>query len=113
MKPKYNITKVFISSPFAGNVESNIENAKKYCAFAVNEGYIPYAPHLFFPQFMNDNDVIQRQLGIHMGKEFLKICKEVWVFGKRVSAGMAEEIELANMLGIPIRFFTDECLEVE
>lgn len=48
-----------------------------------------------------------------MGKEFLKICKEVWVFGERVSAGMADEIELANMLGIPIRFFTDECTEVE
>lgn len=113
MKSESINTKVFISSPFAGNVVSNVEKAKKYCAYAVNEGYIPYAPHLFFPQFMNDNDVHQRQLGIHMGKEFLKICKEVWVFGERVSAGMADEIELANMLGIPIRFFTDECMEVE
>ena len=44
--------KVFICSPFRGEVYKNIVNAKKYCRFAVDSGYIPFAPHLFFPRFL-------------------------------------------------------------
>lgn len=113
MKNYHEKHKVFVSSPFAGDVERNIDNARKYCSFAVEKGYIPYAPHLFFPQFMNDNDRAQRQLGIDMGKAFLDVCKEVWVFGDVISPGMTEEICYATDNHIPIRFFTESCVEVE
>ena len=93
-------------------MERNIENARKYCAFAVNEGYIPYAPHLFFPQFMNDNDRTERQLGIDMGKAFLDDCKEVWVFGENHTPGMLREIKKAKLKHIPIRYFDTACREV-
>jgi hypothetical protein len=104
--------KVFISSPFAGDTERNVENARRYCAFAVRSGYIPFAPHLFYPQFLSDDNAEERELGILMGMAFLDGCKEVWVFGERISPGMAREIERANKRGIPIRYFNDQCEEV-
>ena len=105
--------KVFISSPFAGDVENNIINARRYCAFAVESGYIPFAPHLLFPQFLDDGDTEQRKLGLFMGKVFLDGCKEVWVFGGVISSGMEDEISRANMRGIPVRYFNDRCEEVQ
>jgi hypothetical protein len=104
--------KVFISSPFAGDVQRNIKNARRYCAFAVRSGYIPFAPHLFYPQFLSDGNTEQRELGLFMGMVFLDSCKEVWVFGERISSGMQREIDRAEKRGILIRFFNDQCEEV-
>jgi hypothetical protein len=104
--------KVFISSPFAGDVQRNIKNARRYCAFTVRSGYIPFAPHLFYPQFLSDGNTEQRELGLFMGMVFLDSCKEVWVFGERISSGMQQEIDRAEKRGIPIRFFNDQCEEV-
>ena len=48
---------VYICSPYAGgNKEKNIANAQRYCRFAVDSGCLPLAPHLYFPQFMDDSD---------------------------------------------------------
>ena len=47
---------VYICSPYAGDIESNTTAARRYCRFAVESGYIPIAPHLLFPQFLNDSD---------------------------------------------------------
>ena len=43
---------VYICSPYAGDVSKNVENARQYSRFAVDKGYIPVAPHLLFPQFL-------------------------------------------------------------
>ena len=45
---------VYVCSPFSGDIAGNIANARKYSRFAVEQGYIPIAPHLLFPQFLND-----------------------------------------------------------
>ena len=47
---------VYICSPYAGDVERNVDAARRYSRFAVEAGYIPIAPHLLFPQFLNDRD---------------------------------------------------------
>ena len=47
---------VYICSPYAGDTESNVKAAREYSRFAVDMGYIPFAPHLLFPQFLDDND---------------------------------------------------------
>lgn len=107
----YNGTAVFICSPYAGETEKNIVKACEYCKFAVSENRIPYAPHLLFPQFLDENDPAQRELGIRMGLVFLQKCREVWVFGT-VTAGMRMEINLAQRCHIPIRYFNEKCEEV-
>lgn len=103
---------VYICSPFAGEVEKNIEAARNYSRFAVDKGYIPIAPHLLFPQFLNDADPRERQLGLFFGNALMSKCSEVWVFGNRISTGMAAEIKRAKWKNYRLRYFTDEMKEV-
>ena len=104
---------VFICSPYAGDVECNIENARRYLLFAVKKGAIPFAPHLLYPQVMDDADPGQRELGIEFSLAFLSRCDALWVFGGRVSQGMRAEIIKAMRRGMTIRFFNDQCQEVQ
>ena len=61
---------VYICSPYAGDVEANVENARRYSRFAVDAGYIPIAPHLLFPQFLSDDNPKERQLGLFFARRF-------------------------------------------
>lgn len=113
---------VFICSPFSGDTERNARRAQGYCRFAVSKNCIPIAPHLLFPQFMEEDDPEQRRLGIFFGLVLQKKCQEVWVFGQAASSGssapvgitkgMAVEIEKAKERGLSIRYFNDRCEEV-
>lgn len=103
---------VFICSPYAGEVEKNILAAKYYSRFAVDKGYIPIAPHLLFPQFLNDADPNERQLGLFFGDALMSKCSEVWVFGSRISAGMETEIKRAKWKNYRLRYFNENCEEV-
>ena len=108
-KPK----NVFICSPFAPRGETraemqkdmdrNIRTAQLACRYAALEGNVPYAPHLFFTQFLNDGDRLEREYGQVMGLSWLKQCSELRVIGRRISPGMKREIEKAKEWGIPVK----------
>lgn len=104
---------VFICSPFAGDVAGNTEKARSYSQFAVTRNCIPVAPHLLFPQFMDDADPYQRDLAIFMGLVLLSKCLELWVFGETVTAGMSVELAKAKQRDIRIRYFTEQLEEVD
>ena len=72
---------VYICSPLSGDVEGNQEKAARYCRFAVDTGYIPIAPHLYFPRFMNDANPRERDLALFMDIVLLTKCAQLWVFG--------------------------------
>ena len=96
--------RVFICSPYRGDVSENIERAKQYCRFAALTGSIPFAPHLLYTQFLDDTIEYERMGGIHCGLNFLTACKELWIFGVNgISEGMRMEITEANRLGIETR----------
>ena len=57
---------IYICSPYAGDIEKNVNAARGYSRFAVDKGFIPIAPHLLFPQFMNDTDPQERELGLFL-----------------------------------------------
>ena len=103
---------VYICSPYAGDVENNVAAARRYSRFAVETGYIPIAPHLLFPQFLDDTNPKERELGLLFGNALLSKCAEMWVFGHRISAGMDAEIKRAVWKGHRIRYFTEACEEV-
>ena len=103
---------VFICSPYAGDTETNTQNARMFCRFAVEQNRIPIAPHLFFPQFLDDKDEEERGLGLFFSTVLLGKCAEVWVFGNEVTAGMKSEIAKARHRSMPIRYFDSSCLEV-
>lgn len=104
---------VYVCSPFSGNLESNVENTRRYCRFAVDSGFVPFAPHLLFPQFMYDEVPEERELALFMGIVMLTKCAELWVFGERISKGMSKEIHKAEARNMLIRYFTTNCEEVQ
>lgn len=103
---------VFICSPYAGDVDGNTKRAQSYSRFAADNGYIPFTPHLLFPQFLDDTNPRERDLGLHFGRAFLPKCAEVWVFGDRITSGMNAEIRQARRKGKRIRYFTEDLKKV-
>ena len=58
---------VYICSPFRGDVENNMRNARKYCAFALSRHALPIATHLLFPQFMGTKETPQtREMALYV-----------------------------------------------
>ena len=78
----------------------------------VGQGCIPLAPHLLYPQFMDDEDRETRELGIFFALVLLGKCDELWVFGERISEGMGREIAKAERRGVPVRYWSSRCEEV-
>lgn len=104
---------VYVCSPFRGDFEINLQNARRYCRFVVEMKRIPIAPHLLFPQFLGNEETEEtRELALHMGLILLKHCREIWFFGNTVSEGMRLELNVARLRNIPVRRFTNECVEV-
>ena len=104
---------IYVCSPFSGDVEGNTERTRQFCRFALEHGQIPLAPHLMFPQFVNEDDPAERELAIFMDVILLGKCQELWVFGDRISEGMNTEIEVAKKRRQTIRYFNSACEEVE
>ena len=101
-----------ISLFLAGDTVRNILAAQKYCRYAADSGYIPFAAHLLYPQFLNDEDKGERELGLFFGNILMDKCDEVWIFGSVLSAGMQAEYDRAVKKGYRIRRFTTDCREV-
>ncbi|MCD7751014.1 MAG: DUF4406 domain-containing protein [Lachnospiraceae bacterium] len=101
---------VYICSAYSGDVGGNTEKARRYSRFAVDEGAIPIAPHLLFPQFLDEQR--ERELAMQMDLVLLKHCLEIWVFG-RVTDGMSREIGLAERRNMKIRYFNEDLEELE
>ena len=103
----YKMKIVYICSPYAGNVEENTERARRHCRFAYDEGMMPIASHLLYPQFLDDSIIVERKMGMHFAFVLLGKCDEMWVFGSYPSDGMLAEIEVAKERDIPIRYFDE------
>jgi len=99
---------IYVCSPFA----KDMVNTRRYCRYAVSRGYIPIAPHLYFPQFMVEGREKERKLTMFMNIVLLNKCSELWVFGETISEGMAIELERAKRKSKPIRYFSEDCKEV-
>lgn len=102
---------VYICSPYSGDVERNIMNARRFSRFAVDQGAIPLTPHLLFPQFLSEET--ERELALFMDMVLLGRCEQLWVFGSEITNGMAAEIARAKRKGMAIRYFTEACVETD
>lgn len=94
--------RIFICSPYRGDVEANTELACKAAREVMRQGYLPIAPHIYFTRFLDDSDELERDLGIRGGIELLKHCDFMLQVGDRVTEGMDKEIKEAKRLGIPL-----------
>ena len=111
------IKKIYICSPYRAKdqaeIEHNAQKAAEFCRFVIDTmpDTLPVAPHIYLTQFMDDGTPEERSRALAIDRELIAECKEVWVFGDRISDGMATEISAAADLGVPIRWFTRECKE--
>lgn len=108
----------YVCSLFSGEVKTNTRKAKAYCRRLYELGYTPIAPHLMFPQFMDDDIPSERKDAMDMAKDILRRCRVLVVCGKEISDGMMQEIALAKHLGIVQTNLegiekVDECVQSE
>jgi len=97
------VKRIFICSRYAGDVTRNVTVAERLCRKAVERGHAPFAPHLLYTRFLDDEKASERELGIACGLKFMKTCDEVWVYtGDGISSGMRREIDHAIRLGRPV-----------
>ena len=101
--------KIYVCSRYAGDTEKNTADARRYCGYVVKEcGAIPIAPHIYFTQFLDDDNPGEREFGCLAGLQLLSECDELWYFGDQVSKGMVAEIIAAKEQNIPVRYVPDE-----
>lgn len=94
---------VYICSPFRMDREYGMTFARIMCAKAVDKGVVPYAPHLLFPQFLDDDKPADRSRALKMCMEMLRVVDELWVCGDVITEGMRGEIEEARRIGKTVR----------
>lgn len=101
---------VYIASPYAGDVERNIEFARAACRYCIEQGHTPIAVHLLYtqPGMLDDTNPAEREVGLKLGHHVLEKCDEVWVCGDFISPGMAKELELAMEIAIPVTTLTSQ-----
>lgn len=101
--------RVYICSRFHADEnhtkEENIHKAFFACTVALEKGYAPFAPHLIYPNCLDDDDPQERSVGLAAGNAWLATCDELWQWGATISEGMAAEIRLAQELNIPVRIY--------
>ncbi|MDL2317937.1 VRR-NUC domain-containing protein [Eubacteriales bacterium OttesenSCG-928-A19] len=102
---------VFVCSPYRGDMEANERRAEGYCRFVYDQQCIPFAPHLLFTRFLDDTEAADRDTGITMGIEMLKLCDELWAFGTPTT-GMLCEMEAATQMDKRVCRFDENCREV-
>ncbi len=95
---------VFIAHPIKGDVLGNSSKVLEICKKIHSDKIIPFAPYLVLLSYLNDDDPMERELGIAASlKAFYRgYIDELWLYGDCISAGMKKEILLALDLGIPI-----------
>lgn len=99
--------KVYICAPLGGDVEGNIKRAIRYTEYALKCGAAPIVPH-FYALCLDDNIPAERELGMSAGLSLLWFCDELWIFGEKVTDGMAAEIRFCQSLKIKSRNIREE-----
>ena len=100
--------KVFVCSPYRGDIEKNTKKAAYAARIICGCGYMPVVPHLYFPQFLDENDQHERIQGIELGIELMKDCDLIWLLGPEITAGMEYELEVAKEIRIPVILYDEK-----
>ena len=100
---------VYLESPYAGDVEKNIKYARLCMKDSLDRGEYPFASHLLYTQenILDDNDPVERTLGIVSGFAFAKLCSKTVIYADLgISNGMMLGIEdaIKNKRTIEVRY---------
>ena len=95
---------VFVAHPISGDVKGNIKKVLAICEDIHTDKIIPVAPYLVSLQYLNDEVIEDRELGISANLVCFRrgFIDELWLFGDKISSGMEGEVRLAISMDIPI-----------
>jgi hypothetical protein len=97
--------RVFICSPYRGDRDRNADYLEAAITDSLGRGEAPFAPHGLYPQWLDDDDLSQRELGIACGLAFLNVCDLIAIYTDLgMSEGMRAEERYATMIGTPIEY---------
>lgn len=102
---------ITIESPYAPSAQYTLEQNCSYLdeciRFTIHQGETPVAGHRMYTSCLDDQDPVQRKLGIVMHNRLIDASSQVWVFiDHGISAGMAQGIYYCHLLNKPLRFFS-------
>lgn len=98
---------VIVESPYAGDVEANIEYARACLRDSLSRGEAPLASHLLYtqPGVLRDEDPDERRWGIEAGLAWGERAAATVVYIDRgISRGMEWGIRHAREAGRPIEY---------
>lgn len=99
--------RVILESPYAGDVEANVEYARRCVRDALSRGEAPIASNLLYtqPGILRDEVAAERQWGIDAGLAWRAVAEASVVYTDRgVSKGMEYGISAARRSGLPVEF---------
>lgn len=99
--------RVILESPYAGDVERNINYARACLRDCLKRGEAPIASHLLYTQtgVLDDNVPEERQWGIDAGLTWGSVAEATVVYiDLGISRGMQYGIECAKQDGRPVEF---------
>jgi hypothetical protein len=100
---------VILESPYAGDIERNVEYARRCVRDSLSRGEAPIASHLLYtqPGILNDSDATERRWGIDAGLAWRAVAHASVVYADLgISKGMHYGISAAIRAGLPIEYRT-------
>ena len=97
--------RVVVESPYAGDVERNVEYARACIRDCLARGEAPIASHLLFtqPGILNDAVPSERERGMRAGWAWLEVAESVVFYVDHgMSNGMREAMYQAQKLNVHI-----------
>lgn len=96
---------VVIESPYAGDVEANLDYGRRCMLDCLQRGEAPMASHLLYTQCLDDLDNEDRRLGMQAGWEWFDAVDACVVYiDNGISIGMRDGIEAASQCDVKIEF---------
>jgi len=99
------LKRVIVESPYAGDVEANVDYARACVRDSLLRGEAPIASHLLHtqPGILDDTLVAERRMGVAAGLAWADVAELVAVYVDRgISPGMSEAIAYARAIGVPV-----------
>lgn len=90
--------RIYISHPFANDIEGNRKKVTEICRELEAQGYLPISPIHLFGWKVDDSN---REEVLKADLELMWLCEELWKYGE--SEGCNLEEEYATTCDIPVR----------
>jgi len=102
---------IFLCSPYAArdgrSISDHYAHARHVSKRIFEQGAVPWTPHVFFHDLLDDTNLIERNEGLIISRRMVAQADAVIVdtMGGAISSGMAGDLEVANALRIPVYEF--------